>query len=87
MFNLEMQLKKRKEFEDCDEENLKKLKIEFVDILIDLLGYEINDMKENYLGDEILFGVGLEEVIEFDKVQVEWIQSKCFLGIVFFSWF
>lgn len=73
MSNSETQPNKRKELEDCDEENPKKSKTESADTLIDSSGHETNDTKENHLGDETLPGAGSEEATELDKAQVEWI--------------
>lgn len=69
MSNLETQREKRKEPEDCDEENPKRSKIESTDTLIDSAGQETNDTEENHLIDETLPEAGSDEAIELDKAQ------------------
>ena len=72
MSNPETQREKRKELEDCDEENPKRSKIESTDTLIDPAGQETNDTEENHLIDETLPEAGSDEATELDKAQVEW---------------
>ena len=83
----EMPPKKRKELEDCDEENSKKSKIECSDTLADSPGQDKNDTEDNHLIDETLADTKSEEAKEVDKVQVEWIYNKYFFEIARFSLF